>query len=98
MFGKNEAKEEVLEKKAEVEGAKEVEKSIRDEAERPELLDVKLNLMELSHRDVEKIEKYRYKLIANKGMKESKKLAEFKEFVFNCLLRKDEVSGINADR
>ena len=109
MFGKkeNEVKPEVQEKNLELEGAKEVEKLTSKDPEidrdkemenRSSLLDVKLNLMELSHRDVEKIEKMRYKLVAQKEKSEEKKLAEFKEFVFSCLLKKEEVSGINASR
>jgi hypothetical protein len=81
----------------EIEGAREVEKTYQDENERSELLSVKLNLLEVSHRDVEAIEQYRYKLIAKK-MSDDERIKLFKDFIFDRLIVKDEVSGINAAR
>ena len=61
------------------------------------LFSLKLNLLEISHRDIEKIEKFRHKLIAN-GTNADEDMVKFKDFVFDCLIRKEEISGINAAR
>ena len=45
---------------------------------------IKLNLLEISHRDIEKIEKKRYALMSEYEGEES--LNKFKEFIWGILL------------
>ena len=83
----------------EIEGAREASKTVhKEDGSRSKLLEVRLNLLEISHRDVEAIEQRRYKLIANKDLSDEKRFELFKDFIFSKLIKTDEVSGINAAR
>jgi hypothetical protein len=54
------------------------------------LMKIKMSLFEISHRDIEKIEKMRYKIVSNTKGEFDTDIEEFKEFLFNIITSTDE--------
>jgi hypothetical protein len=87
-------REEVVEKEKVVEAAKNVDEEKRTGiAHTHALMNLKLNLLEISHRDIEKIEKKRYAIMRDHDGDEA--VAIFKDFVFSCLMEEKVKKGLN---
>lgn len=81
----NPKKESVTEKEKVVEGAKKIESEKKGGIRHDHILmGIKLSLLEISHRDIEKIEQKRYALMSEFEGEEA--LSKFKEFVWERLL------------
>ena len=79
-----EVKSEVRDAEEVKEGAKMDDKS-RSEGHRHKLMNIKLNLMEISHRVVERVERERYKILRNPDLSEEEAIEKFKEYVWEQL-------------
>lgn len=79
-------KDEVIEKEQTKEGGSVAEKeNLKTPDARHPLMNINLNLMDVTHRHVETIEKKKYQLIGS-GKSEKECVEEFKEFIYQTLL------------
>ena len=82
----SEKKEEVVEREETQEAAKKIEKDSNLKYNHP-LMNCEMSLLEISHRTIEVVEKYKLRVVGDSEGEVEKDIEKFKDFLFDVLVK-----------